>query len=74
MPLEDFVTKAHQLVDGIGYKSAVKDTPMRDTLVFEVMSDKVCKDVIVLENSLTFNEAYNLDKVEESPDEGYHTR
>ena len=36
MPLEEFVTKAHLLVDDSGYPAAVKQETLIDTLVFNL--------------------------------------
>ena len=58
MPLGEFVTKARLLIEDGG-----KETTLRDTLVFGVMSDKVRKDSIALGNSLTFKQVYHLAKV-----------
>jgi len=65
MPLEEFVTKARLLIEDGGYDPAAKETTLRDTLIFGVMSDKVRKDAIALGNFLTFNQVYDLAKVDE---------
>ena len=66
MPLEEFVTKARLLVDDSGYQAAVRDEHLRDTLVFGLKSDKVRRDAIVKGNDLTFQQVYELAKVDES--------
>ena len=65
--LEEFVTKARVLVDDSGYLSAaVKEDALRDTLVFGLRSDKVRRDAIAKGNGLTFQQVYELAKVDES--------
>ena len=66
MSLEEFVTKAGLLVDDSGYPAAVKDESLRDTLVFGLRSDKVRRDAIAKGNELTFQQVYELAKVDES--------
>ena len=66
MSLGEFVTKARLLVDDSGYPAAVKDESLRDTLVFGLRSDKVRRDVIAKGNELTFQQVYELAKVDES--------
>ena len=66
MPLEEFVTKARLLVDDSGYQAAVRDEHLRDTLVFGLKSDKVRRDAIAKGNDLTFQQVYELAKVDES--------
>ena len=66
MSLEEFVTKARLLVDDSGYPAAVKDESERDTLVFGLRSDKVRRDAIAKGNELTFQQVYELAKVDES--------
>ena len=66
LPLEEFVTKARLLVDDSGYPAAVKDETLRDTLVFGLKSDKVRRDAIAKGNDLTFQQVYELAKVDES--------
>ena len=66
MPLEEFVTKAHLLVDDSGYPEAVKQETLRDTLVFGLRSDKVRRDAIAKGNELTFQQVYEFAKVDES--------
>ena len=58
------------------YDAAVKDDILRDILVFDVRSDKVCKGAIVLGNTLAFNQICNLAKIEESTKahEGYYSK
>ena len=56
MPLEDFVIKAHLLVDDSGYQEAVKEETLQDTLVFGLKSDKVRRDAIAKGNALTFQQ------------------
>ena len=56
MPLEEFITEARLLVDDGGYDPAVKEGTLRDTLVFSVRSNKVCKDAIALGSALTFRQ------------------
>ena len=46
MPLEEFLTKVHLLIDDSGYQEAVKGETLRDTLVFGLKSDKVRGDTI----------------------------
>ena len=46
IPLEEFVTKVHLLVDDSGYQEVVKEEMLRDTLVFGLKSDKVRRDAI----------------------------
>ena len=46
MPMEEFVTKAHLLVDHSAYQEAVKEETLRDTLVFGLKSDKIRRDAI----------------------------
>ena len=65
--LEEFVTKARVLVDDSGYLSAVvKEDALRDTLVVGLRSDKVRRDAIAKGNGLTFQQVYELAKVDES--------
>ena len=65
--LEEFVTKARVLVDDSGYLSAVvKEDALRDTLVFGLRSDMVRRDAIAKGNGLTFQQVYELAKVDES--------
>ena len=66
MSLEEFVTKARLLVGDSGYPAAVKDESLRDTLVFGLKSDKVRRDAIAKGNELTFQQVYELAKVDES--------
>ena len=66
MSLEEFVTKARLLVDDSGYPAAVKDESLRDTLVFGLRSDKVRRDAMAKGNELTFQQVYELAKVDES--------
>ena len=66
MSLEEFVTKARLLVDDSGYPAASKDITLRDTLVFGLKSDKVRRDAIAKGNDLTFQQVYELAKVDES--------
>ena len=66
MSLEEFVTKARLLVDDSGYPAAVKDESLRDTLEFGLRSDKVRRDAIAKGNELTFQQVYELAKVDES--------
>ena len=66
MSLEVFVTKAILLVDDSGYPAAVTDKSLRDTLVFGLRSDKVRRDTIAKGNELTFQQEYDLVKVDES--------
>ena len=66
MSLEEFVTKARLLVNDSGYPAAVKDESMRDTLVFGLRSHKVRRDAIAKGNELTFQQVYELAKVDES--------
>ena len=66
MSLEEFVTKARLLVDDSGYLAAVKDESLRDALVFGLRSDKVRRDAIAKGNELTFQQVYELAKVDES--------
>ena len=66
MSLEEFVIKARLLIDDGGYISAVRDSTLRDTLVFGLKSDKVRKDSIALGNTLTFRQVYDLAKIDES--------
>ena len=47
-------------------KCPAKENALRDTLVFGVASDKVCKDAIAFSNSLTFKQVHDLAKVDES--------
>ena len=54
------------MVNDGGYERTVKNSNLNNTVVFGVKSDKVYKDFIVLGNLLTFNQVYNLAKVEES--------
>ena len=65
-PLEEFVTDARPLIEDGGYEPAAKENTLRDTLVFDVASNKVRKDAIALGNALTFKQVYDLAKVEES--------
>lgn len=65
-PFEEFVTEARLLIDDGGYDAAVKESTLRDTLVFGVESNKVRKDAIALGNTLTFRQVYDLAKVDES--------
>ena len=66
MPLEEFITKAHLVVDYSGHEQVVKVSTLRDTLVGGVKYDRIWKDLIALGNTLTFNQVYNLARVEES--------
>ena len=66
MSLEEFVTKARLLVDDSGYPAAVKDESLRDTVVFGLRSDKVRRGAIAKGNELTFQQVYELAKVDES--------
>ena len=66
MSIEEFVIKACLLIEDGGYISAVRDSTLRDTLVFDVKSDKVRKDSIALGNTLTFRQVYDLAKIDES--------
>ena len=66
MSLEEFVMKARLLIDDGGYILAVRESTLRDTLVFGVKSDKVRKDSIALGNTLTFKQVYDLAKIDES--------
>ena len=66
MSLEEFVTKARLLVDDSGYPAAVKGESLRDTLDFGLISDKVRRDAISKGNELTFQQVYELAKVDES--------
>ena len=66
MSLEEFVTKAHLLVDDSGYPAAVKQETLRDTLAFGLRSDKVRRDDIAKGNDLTFQQVYEFAKVDES--------
>lgn len=66
MPVEEFVTKARSLVDDSGYDQSIKENTLRDTLVFGITSDKVRRDAIAIGNALTFQQVYNLAKVDES--------
>ena len=66
MVLEEFVIKARLLIDDGGYKAAVKESTLRDRLVFWVKSDIVRKDSIALGNILTFKQVCDLSKVEEN--------
>ena len=66
MSLEEFVTKARLLVDDSRYPAAVKDESLRDTLVFSLKSDKVRRDAIGKGNELTFQQVYELAKVDKS--------
>ena len=66
MPLEEFVTKVHLLVDDSGYPEAVKQETLRDTLLFGLKSDKVRRDAIAKGNELTFQQVYEFAKVDES--------
>ena len=66
MPLEEFVTKAHLLVDESGYPEAIKEETLRDTLVFGLKSDKVRRNAIAKGNGLTFQQVYEFAKVDES--------
>ena len=61
-----YVTKARLLVSDSGYPAAVKDESLRDTLVFGPKSDKVRRDAIAKGNELTFQQVYELAKVNES--------
>ena len=61
-----YVTKARLLVSDSGYPAAVKDESLRDTLVFGPKSDKVRRDAIAKRNELTFQQVYELAKVNES--------
>ena len=54
------------LVDDSGYPAAVKDESLRDTLVFGLRSYKVKRDAIAKGNELTFQQVYELPKVDES--------
>ena len=54
-PLEEFVTEARLLIDDGGYDAAVKESTLRDRLVFGVESNKARKDAIALGNTLTFS-------------------
>ena len=66
IPLEEFVTIVHLLVDDSGYPAAVKQETLRDTLVFRLKSDKVRRDAIAKGNELTFQQVYEFTKVDES--------
>ena len=66
MSLEKFVTKVRLPVDDSGYPAAVKDESLRDALVFGLKSDKVRRDAIAKGNELTFQQVYELAKVDES--------
>ena len=66
MPLEEFLTKAHTLIDDSGYEPAFQEETLRDTLVFGLKSDKVRKDAMSKGNALTFQQPYDLAKTEES--------
>ena len=66
MPVEEFVTKARLLIDDGGYDQRIKMDTLRDTLVFGVTSDKVRRDAIAIGNALTFQQVYDLAKVDES--------
>ena len=66
MLLEEFVTKAHLLVDDSGYQEAVKEKTLRDTLVIGLRSNKVRRDAIAKRNALTFQQVYEFAKVDES--------
>ena len=65
MSLEEFVTKARLLVGDSGYAAAVKDESLRETLVFGLKSDKVKREAIAKGNELTFQQVYELAKVDE---------
>lgn len=66
MAIEEFVTKARLLIDDGGYDQRIKNDTLRDTLVFGVTSDKVRRDAIAIGNTLTFQQVYDLAKVDES--------
>ena len=66
MPLEEFVTKVRLLIEDGGYAAEVKDETLRDMLVFGLKSDQVRRDAIMLGNTLTLKQVYDLAKVEES--------
>ena len=42
----------------------MKDSTPRDILAFDVKSDKICKDAKAPGNTVSFNQVYNLAKVE----------
>ena len=56
--LEEFVIKARLLIDDGGYISAVRDSTLRNTLVFGLKS--VRKDSIALGNTLIFRQVYDV--------------
>lgn len=61
---EEFVTKAKQLVEEAGYPE--QEEMMRDTLVFGIEYDQVCRDAIKIGDTLTYEQIYNLAKIDES--------
>ena len=65
MPLEKFITKAELLVNDGGYDASVKGDTLGNPLVFGLRSDKVCNNAVALGNTLAFNWAYNVAKIEE---------
>jgi len=49
-----------------GYNPAAKENALRDTVIFDVASDKVRKDAMALGSGLTFKQVYDLAKVDEN--------
>lgn len=66
MTVEEFVTKAKQLVEEAGYPEQMKEEMMRDTLVFGIEFDQVHRDAIKIGDTLTYKQIYNLAKIDES--------
>ena len=66
MTIEEFVTKAKRLVEEAGYPEQMKEEMMRDTMVFGVGSDQVRSDAIKIGDTLTYQQIYNLAKIDES--------
>ena len=66
VPLEEFVTKVHLLVNDSGYPEALKQESLRDNLLLGLNSDKVRTDAIAKGNDVASQQVYEFAKVDES--------
>ncbi len=76
--LEEFIAKLRTLVNEANYPDEQKDRFLRDFLVFGMNSDRVRKDCLKLGNTLTFDNARDMARAEESAEQqlkiiGTHT-
>ena len=66
MTLEDFHTKATQLVTQAGYEGDAMDRVLRDTIISGISSDKIRSKIVKEGHDVTLNQVMEIARLEVS--------